>query len=126
MSVSSSITPRTPQDCIALFGRHVAARDLPALMSLYEPDAVFVPAPGVVHTGHAAIAAALGQMLALEPQMQAEVVAVHQAGAIALVVVDWRLRGTAPDGTAVEQAGRSADVMRRQSDGTWRVLIDHP
>ena len=126
MSVSSPTAPRTPQDCIAHFGRHLAARDLPALMALYEPDAVFIPAPGVVHTGPAAIEAALGQLLALQPVMHAEVAAMHAAGDIALVIVDWTLRGTAPDGSAVQQGGRSADVLRRQPDGTWRVLIDHP
>jgi uncharacterized protein (TIGR02246 family) len=126
MSVSSFTAPRTPQECIAHFGRHVAARDLAALMALYESDAVFVPAPGVVHTGHAEIAAALGQLLALEPQMRAEVAAVHATGDIALVLVDWTLTGTAPGGSAVHQGGRSADVLRRQADGTWRVLIDHP
>jgi ketosteroid isomerase-like protein len=54
------------------------------------------------------------------------VVEVHEADDIALVIVDWELRGTAPDGTAVTHGGRSADVLRRQSDATWRVLIDHP
>jgi uncharacterized protein (TIGR02246 family) len=126
MSVSSFTAPRTPQECIAQFGRHVAARDLAALMALYEPDAVFVPAPGVVHSGHAEIAAALGEMLALQPVMQAEVASVHSAGDVALVIVDWTLSGTAPDGSAMHQGGRSADVLRRQADGTWRVLIDHP
>jgi ketosteroid isomerase-like protein len=58
--------------------------------------------------------------------MTTRVVEVHEADDIALVIVDWELRGTAPDGTAVTQGGRSADVLRRQSDATWRVLIDHP
>ena len=126
MPATTSTAPCTPADCIAEFGRHVAARSLPGLMTLYEPGAVFIPAPGVVHTGHPAIEAALGQMLALEPVMQADVIAVHQAGDVALVIVDWTLRGTAPDGSAVEQGGRSADVLRCQPDGSWRVLIDHP
>ncbi|HKO46651.1 MAG TPA: hypothetical protein VJV79_02960, partial [Polyangiaceae bacterium] len=32
----------------------------------------------------------------------------------------------APNGSAVTRSGRRPDVLSRQSDGTWRVLIDHP
>jgi len=108
------------------FGEHVAARDLGTLLALYESGAVFAPKPGVVHTGRAAIGSALEELLALSPTMETNVREVHQADDVALVIVDWHLRGTAPDGSAVTQSGRSADVLRRQSDGTWRVLIDHP
>ena len=76
--------------------------------------------------GHLAIGGALAEMLALEPVMETHVREVHQADDVALVIVDWSLRGTAPDGSAVTQSGHSADVLRRQRDGTWRVLIDHP
>jgi len=29
-------------------------------------------------------------------------------------------------GTLITMGGQSADVLRRQEDGTWRVLIDDP
>lgn len=108
------------------FGERVAAKSLDALVAMYEPSAVFAAKPGVVHTGIVAIRSALGELLALSPVMETHVREVHQADDVALVIVDWNLRGTAPDGSAVTQSGRSADVLRRQSDGTWRVLIDHP
>ena len=108
------------------FGEYVAARALDTLVAMYEPSAVFAAKPGVVHIGRPAIANALAELLALSPVMETNVREVHQADDIALVIVDWNLRGTAPDGSAVTQSGRSADVLRRQSDGTWRVLIDHP
>lgn len=108
------------------FGEHVAARALDALVALYEICAVFQPSPGVVHTSRPAIRGALAEMLALSPIMETHVREVLEADDIALVIVDWSLRGTAPDGSAVTQSGRSADVLRRQDDGTWRVLIDHP
>lgn len=108
------------------FREHVTNRALDALVALYEPGAVFVPSPGVVHTGRSQIGGALAEILGLSPVMETNVRAVHQADDVALVIVDWSLRGTSPDGSAVAQSGQSADVLRRQSDGTWRVLIDHP
>jgi len=48
------------------------------------------------------------------------------SGDTALVSNAWTMNGTAPDGTALAHAGLSADVVRRQADGTWRILIDQP
>jgi uncharacterized protein (TIGR02246 family) len=122
----ASHQPFLPQELMTRFGECVAAQSLDALLALYEPSAVFVPKPGVVLTGRAAIGRALAEMLALSPVMETHVREVHQADDIALVIVDWSLRGTTRDGSAISQSGRSADVLRRQDDGTWRVLIDHP
>ncbi len=123
---TTSSEPRSPQELMSRFGQYVAARDLEALLALYEPAAVFAPRPEVVHTGRLAIGGALAELLALSPVMETNVREVHQAGDIALVIVDWSLRATAPDGSLVTQSGKSADVLRRQTDGSWRVLIDHP
>jgi len=48
------------------------------------------------------------------------------AGDVALVHNRWQLEGTEPDGSPVEMHGHSADVLRRASDGGWRILIDDP
>jgi uncharacterized protein (TIGR02246 family) len=117
---------RTPQSLMARFGELVQLRDLDQLVALYERDAVFIPAPGVRCEGHEAIRAALADMLALKPTLQISASEVHLAGDLALVINDWQMTGTAPDGTPVHQGGRSADVLRRQSDGGWLVSIDHP
>ena len=34
--------------------------------------------------------------------------------------------GTGPDGQRVSLTGQSADVLRLQSDGSWRFVIDNP
>ena len=38
----------------------------------------------------------------------------------------WSFTGTGPDGEPVQLASRNADVLRRQSDGSWRFVIDNP
>lgn len=118
--------PRTPSELMQRFSALVSQRDLDGLLALYEPDAVFTPRPGVVLQGRAQIGPALGELLALSPSMQTNVKEVQCAGDVALVIVEWSLRGRGPDGSEVHQSGTSADVLRRQPDGSWRVLIDHP
>lgn len=123
---SQPTPPTTPRDLMTRFTRHVTERDLDRLTSLYDEAAVFVPQPGVTHAGLSSIRVALAGFLGLSPIMETRVTEVHEADDIALVIVEWTMQGTAPDGSTVRQGGRSADVLRRSADGSWRVLIDHP
>jgi ketosteroid isomerase-like protein len=44
----------------------------------------------------------------------------------ALLHSAWTLATTGPDGVPINMAGTTADVVRRQADGTWRFVIDNP
>lgn len=120
-------TPATsPEEVIQRFARHLNEGNVDAALALYEPAAAFVPEPGAVVHGRDAIRAALERFAALEPTLTGRIRKVVETDGTALVVNDWSLRGTQPDGAPIEMAGVSADVMRRQADGGWRVLIDDP
>jgi uncharacterized protein (TIGR02246 family) len=116
----------TPEALMRRFAELLNNADLDGLITLYEPTAAFEPQPGVIVHGHAAIRQALDELLALEPTIVAEVAEVLTANDTALVVNEWMLTGTAPDGTSIRQHGRSTDVARLQSDGRWLVVIDKP
>lgn len=120
-------TASTPAHLMQLFADRAAKGDLSVLMELYEDDAVFQPHDGVMVQGHPQIAEALSGMMALDPRIiydgDPEVLVV---GDIALVKNAWTMTGSAPGGTAVEDSGISADVVRRQPEGHWLVLIDQP
>jgi ketosteroid isomerase-like protein len=52
---------------------------------------------------------------------------VIENGDLALAYGEWTLTGGVdPDGNPVNLEGRSTDVMRRQSDGSWVDAIDDP
>jgi uncharacterized protein (TIGR02246 family) len=122
----NTIVPESPEALMRTFAARLNSRDLDGLVALYEPGAVFEPAPGTVVRGHGEIRAALNRFLELEPTMSSEVVQVLESGGIALVVNEWSMSGTAPDGTPVHQSGRSSDVVRRQPEGGWLVMVDKP
>ncbi|HWM09430.1 MAG TPA: SgcJ/EcaC family oxidoreductase [Solirubrobacteraceae bacterium] len=116
----------TPDGTVEHFSELLEARRLDALLGLYEEDATFVPEPGRVVSGRAAIREELERLVALNPCISGRVEQVLQAGDTALVTYRWQMQATAPDGTAVQQGGLSADVLRRRPDGSWGVIIDDP
>ena len=102
------------------------AGDLDGLMALYEQDAALVPQPGQIITGTEGIRNALTGLLALKGTIAINTRTVVPAGELALLHGEWTLKGTGPDGNAVELAGRASEVVRRQPDGSWRYVIDNP
>ena len=116
----------TPEQVIERFAALLANGDIDALVDLYEPEAVFAPRPGEAVTGHDAIREALGGLVELRPQLDGEIRDVLVSDDTALISNRWGLRGTGPDGAPVEMGGTSADVLRRDPDGAWRIVIDNP
>jgi uncharacterized protein (TIGR02246 family) len=117
---------KTPQEVQSQWAQAFNAQDLEGLMRLYDPDAWFVPEPGRSVHGHDAIRGALEQFLALGAKITLESDYVLATEDVALVRGRWHLTGTAPDDTPLDMRGSSSEVMRRQSDGTWAYVIDHP
>ena len=116
----------SPDQVHELFAEYFSAGDLESLMSLYEPDATMVQRSGPPLNGLAAIRGNLAGFLALKGQMILTVARMIQSDDIALLLSNWSLKGTDPGGGAVETAGQTSDVVRRQADGTWLLVIDNP
>ena len=117
---------RTPAEVDQLIAEAVSRGDLEAALACYEDDASFVPQPGQVVRGAAALREAVGAFIALKGQLAIAVEEVVEAGEIALLRSRWTLRGTGDDGQPLELAGAGVEVVRRQADGSWRFVIDHP
>ena len=115
-----------PADLIDILGERLAAGDVDGALALYEPHATFVAAPGRRLSGADAIRSVLERLAASRPRLESNIEQVLEADNTALVINRWALQGTGPDGEPVSMDGRSADVMRRQPDGEWRILIDDP
>jgi ketosteroid isomerase-like protein len=117
---------RSPEEIDQLFERELNAANLDGLLALYEPGAAFTVEPGKVVTGTAAVREALAGFLNLKPKMTLTPRVLANVGDIAMVSSKWALKGTAADGTAVDLAGDSVEILRRQADGTWKFIIDSP
>jgi uncharacterized protein (TIGR02246 family) len=126
MSPSQTPAARSPEEVIELFATLIGEGDTESALALYEEDAAFVPQPGQLARGRDEIRPALEQFAALRPTLTSEIEKVVAAGDAALLINSWDLRGTDPEGGEVTMSGRSADVLRRQADDTWRIAIDDP
>ena len=117
---------RRPEDCDALFGDHVNAGDLEALLALYEPTCGFVNGDGSVVVGREALRASFTRLLAMRPRIDVKVVKVVPGDGVAMLYSDWRLTATGEDGEPLGRAGHAIEVVRRQPDGTWCFVADDP
>ena len=117
-----------PEECDLLLFEVIGTGDLDAALALYEPDAVFVVSPDQIVTGHAAIRGVLQGMIAANTSGKLDAVtAVPSAdGAIAFTRAKGSSTRPGPDGRPVTTHFQSIEVVRRQPDGTWRIIIDDP
>jgi len=117
---------KTPLETVERLTTAINQRDLEKALSLYEPTAVLVAEPGRIARGTSELKEAMKGFLSLRPALTTTKHELIQADDLALYFSDWILRGVSPANTPVEMRGRSSDLLRRQSDGTWLYAIDNP
>ncbi|MGZ4672512.1 MAG: YybH family protein [Ilumatobacteraceae bacterium] len=105
-----------PEDITRLFVERANAADAEGIAALYEEDAVMAYPPGGSTIGRPAIEALWQKVLAGRPHFEQE------SPLPTLVSGDIGLTATA----ARDGAGARAQVVRRQSDGTWLRVLDQP
>ncbi|MBO0822316.1 MAG: nuclear transport factor 2 family protein [Actinobacteria bacterium] len=102
-----------PEDLDRLFVQRANAGDVEGVVALYEPDAVLAFPPGELTVGTDAIGAVYAKLLADPPAFSGTIRPGVRAGDLALTITN-------------RPGNATAEVARRQPDGTWRWLIDQP
>ena len=121
--MATDVSTSTPEQVLAAIVSGINSGDLESLMPLYESEAAFATQPGSLTPG---IGEALNGFISMNGTLDLEVTRVLEVDDLALVIGVWSFDGTAPDGTPVRLEAKNADVLRRQSDGSWRFVIDNP
>jgi ketosteroid isomerase-like protein len=115
----------TPEHVHRVFEDRFNAGDIDGLMELYESTAALIAQPGSVASGSEQVRAALQGFLALKGRITLDTKLVVTVGDLAYLANTWSLSGTGPDGNPVTLGATTAEVARRQADGTWRYVIDN-
>jgi ketosteroid isomerase-like protein len=116
----------TPGEVLNAVTEGINTGNLDSLMTLYEADACFASQPGQLAKNPESVRQSLRNFIDLKGKLDLKVKRVLQASDLALVTSEWSFSGTGPEGNPVNMAAKSADVLRRQADGTWRFVIDNP
>ena len=113
------MSAKSPEEICHLFKQYMAEGDLDSVLSVYDPEAVFLNRSGEVKKGEA-----LRQELALFAAVKAtfdfNIKQVVQSGDIALMHTEWKVSSPEP------MSRYAIEVARRQPDGMWRWLIGGP
>lgn len=112
-----------PSQVIEHFVKLFNSRDAEGILDLYEDDAVLLPGPGApTVSGQAAVREELQGFLAMGGTMSVVGATAIVNGDLALTHSKWRLE---VEGNEPMEA-TTAEVVRRQPDGSWRYIIDNP
>ena len=102
------------------------SNDVDALVAMYDPDGIAVRLDGGECTGAAAMRAMFSELTEMIRHIDGGTRKVFVAGDLALTSGTWTAEVVLPDGSTVRQSGTTAEVSRRQPDGTWKLVIDDP
>jgi uncharacterized protein (TIGR02246 family) len=97
------------------------AGDAEALVALYEEDAAMATPDGTFVRGRAAIREQWSGFIALGGTIQMVTRHAVVVDDTALLSNDWHFVGA-----GMNLSSRTSEVARRQLDGTWKYVIDHP
>lgn len=110
-----------PVDIHAAVTTAFNASDLDGLTALYEPEATMIGMDGSELSGTDAIRENWAGLLAFGGQMTLTTRYAIEKGDIALLSNDYTVK-VGDDSVS----GSTAEVVRRQPDGTWLRLLDQP
>lgn len=116
----------TPKEFLKSYVEKFNAKNVSSLSDMFETDACFQVQPGQDVKGLENIRQSLRGFIDRNGNLQSNVKGVIQASNLVLVNTEWLFSGTGPDGKPFNVGGKATDVLRQQSDGTWRIVIDNP
>lgn len=95
--------------------------DLETVLDMYDVNGIFVGAPDSPVSGREKFEAAVKGILAIKGKMEIKTVYCLESEGVAVGRSEWSIR----DGAEVKVAAKGIELLKRQSDGTWKVVIDH-
>ena len=104
----------------------IAAKDLTALVAMYEEDAWLLPPGAPVVQGRDAISARFNAFMSTVEtlDMQFEVIDVVDAGDVLVDLAHIRTAAQRRDGEAHHQKSKHIVIWRKQSDGTFKIAAE--
>lgn len=113
--------PTRAQDAHAALAAAFNTRDVNTVLGMYDVSGIMVPEPGKAVTGKAEWEQAIRGILSIPGKMAINTVYCYEAGDVAVGRSEWSIT----DGNDVKISAKGIELMRRQPDGTWKIVVDH-
>jgi ketosteroid isomerase-like protein len=113
--------PKKADDAHATLAAAFNTGNVATVLSMYDYEGIIVPEPGKPVTGKEKFEEAIRSILSIKGRMEIKTVYCLQAGNLAVGRSEWNIT----DGKEVKVSAKGIEVMRQQSDGTWKIVIDH-
>jgi ketosteroid isomerase-like protein len=113
--------PKRAEDAHAALAAAYNTGNFDTVMSIYDASGIIVPEPGKPASGKEKFEEAVKTILSIKGKMEIKTVYCMQTGDVAVGRSEWNIT----DGDKVKVSAKGIEVMKQQSDGTWKVLIDH-
>ncbi len=110
----------SPEQICHLFKQYMAEGDIEALLSIYDPEAVFLNQSGETKQGREGLRGELAPFASAKAIFDFSIKQIIQSGDIALMHTQWTVSSPQPISMY------AIEVARRQPDGTWCWLIGDP
>jgi len=125
----STMMTQDEQNALATVETMTAAfqnKDIAGVMATYESSATVAFEPGTPVSDNAVLEQMFTSMAAIDPVFNYAGHEVIVNGDLAVHIAPWHMTAVTPDGQEITQSGLSVAVLRQQSDGGWKMVIDNP
>lgn len=113
--------PKKAEDAHATLAAAFNTGDVATVMNMYDASGIMVPEPDNPVTGKEKWEEAIKGILSIKGKMEIKTVYCLQAGNVAVGRSEWSIK----DGNEVKISAKGIELMKQQSDGTWKIVIDH-
>ena len=112
--------PKRAEDAHSTLAAAFNTGDVATVMSMYDVSGIIVPQPGKAVSGRQQFEESINAILSIPGRMEIKTVYCLETGDLALGRSEWSIT----DGDEVKISAKGIEVMKRQSDGTWKIVID--
>jgi len=109
-----------------LFLERANRGDVDGVVALYEVDAVLADPPRLAITGIGAIRRFYERLFEGKPTFEGSTKTALRSGDLALTSTEFSISAPEPNGETKLLRSATAEVARRQPDGTWLWVVDQP
>ncbi|UUZ83920.1 DUF4440 domain-containing protein [Paenibacillus sp. P26] len=115
-----------PQNMNAAFAATYNLGGIDRLLALYEPDGILIGPDGRTRQGLPFIRKTLEELLELKGRMNSTNVYCIPFENMALLRAHFVIETSDADGNPLRLEGHTSEVVRKQQDGSWLYIVDHP